>query len=272
VNYLYERLVTQIALSLLPVGLLSSPGLVFSEDISSSLVDSLDLPESHMNYKAAVLFLCLATVHVLSQSSSPQYQPGTITAVAVHRLAPGEQPSDVAKYDLSITIGDTNYLVLYTPPNGAKTVEYSAGLDFLFLVGSDTLTINRGPSGAAELPILRREALPAKNALDWSKAPSQYYSLKLENLTNVLNLSDDQQARIKPILENEAGELRTLWNTPVLSNKDKLNTLEKIVRSSDKKIKPLLSDDQLRILADLRKNQKQELKKRIEEQTASKQN
>ncbi|PWT88177.1 MAG: hypothetical protein C5B55_13560 [Blastocatellia bacterium] len=225
-----------------------------------------------MNHKAAVFLLCLATVQVFCQSSSPKYQPGTITAVAVHQPAPGEQPSDAPKYDLSIVIGDTNYLVLYTPPNGAKTVEYSAGLDFLFLVGSDTLTINRGPTGTAELPILHREALPAKSGLDWSKAPSQYYSLKLENLTKVLNLSDDQQARIKPILENEAGKLRTLWNTTVLSNKDKLNTLEKIVRSSDKKMKPLLSEDQVRILTDLRKNQKQELKKRIEEQTASKQN
>jgi hypothetical protein len=37
-------------------------------------------------------------------------------------------------------------------------------------------------------------------------------------------------------------------------------------------MKPLLSEDQLRILADLRKNQKQELKRRIDEQTASKQN
>jgi hypothetical protein len=225
-----------------------------------------------MIHKAAVFLLCLAPVQVFCQSSAPKYQPGTITAVAVHQPAPGEQPSDALKYDLSIVIGDTNYLVLYTPPNGAKTVESAAGLDFLFLVGSDTLTINRGPTGTAELPILRRETLPAKSGMDWSKAPSQYYSLKLENLTRVLTLSDDQQARIKPILENEAGELRTLWKNSAVSSKDKLNTLEKIVRSSDKKMKPLLSEDQLRILADLRKNQKQELKRRIDEQTASKQN
>lgn len=225
-----------------------------------------------MNQKIAVFLLCLASIQVLGQTSSPKYQPGTITAVTVHQLTPGEQPSDVVKYDLAIRIGDTNYMVLYSPPNGAKTVEYAAGLDFLFLVGSETLTVNRGPSGSIELPILRREELPAKTGLDWSKAPSQYYSLKLENLTNALNLSDDQQAKIKPILEHEAGELRTFWNNPTVTNKEKLNRLERIVRSSDKKIKPLLSADQVRALEDMRKDQKEELKKRIEDQTANKQN
>src|SRR5262249_23263877 len=154
---------------------------------------SLDCRGRYMKLKTVVLLLCLATLEGLCQNSSPKYQPGTITAVSSHQLAPGEQPSDTTKYDVSVKIGDTNYVVLYTPPNGAKTVEYAAGLDFLFLVGSDTLTVNRGPSGPAEMPILRREVGPPETALDWSKAPSQYYSLKLANLTQVLNLSDDQQ-------------------------------------------------------------------------------
>jgi hypothetical protein len=225
-----------------------------------------------MNHKVAVFVFWFATVPVLCQTVSPQYQPGTITAVSAHQTAPGEQASDVSRYDVSIKVGETVYTVLYTPPNGAKTVEYATGLDFLVLVGTNTLTINRGPSGSTELPILRREELPAKTGLDWSKAPSQYYSLKLENLTKVLNLSDDQQARIKPILEHEAGELRTLWNNPTVTSKQKLNSLEKIVRSSDRRIKPLLSNDQVRTLEELRKDQKQELKKHIEERSASKQN
>jgi hypothetical protein len=271
-----EIILTPIATRSRPVTLASGPHLLakgtVNEVLGSILVHSLDPKNWYMKVKTLLLLLCLVTVEGLGQSSAPKYQPGTITAVSPHQLAPGEQPGDVAKYDLSIKVGDTNYVVLYTPPNGAKTVEYAAGLDFLFLVSSDTLTINRGPTGAVEMPILRREGAPAESGLDWSKAPSQYYSLKLENLTKVLNLSDDQQAKVKPILENEAGELRTMWNNTVLSKKDKLNTLEKLVRSSDKKMKPFLTDDQTRILADLRKSQKQELKKRIEEQTASRQN
>jgi hypothetical protein len=218
----------------------------------------------------AVILICAATVSAFCQTPSSKYQPGTITAVSAHQIASGEQASDVVRYDVSIKVGNTVYLVLFTPTSGSNMVEYSVGLDLLVLVGSDTLTFNR--SGATtEVPILRREALPAQGGTDWSKAPSQYFSLKLEHLTGVLNLSEDQQGKIKPILEQEAGELRILWNNPTVSRKEKLNSLEKIVRSSDKKIKPLLSENQVQKLEEMRNEQKVELKKRMAEETASQQ-
>jgi hypothetical protein len=218
-----------------------------------------------------VILIFAATVSAFCQTAPSKYQPGTITAVTAHQAASGEQARDVVQYDVSIKVGDTLYTVLYTPTSGSNMVEYSTGLDLLVLVESDTLTINRSGSGTTSaLPILRREAVPVQSGLDWSKGPSQYFSLKLDHLSKALNLSNDQQAKIKPFLEQEAGELRTLWNNPTVSRKDKLNTLEKIVRSSDKKIKPLLSQDQVQKLEELRKEQKVELKKRIAEETASK--
>jgi hypothetical protein len=225
-------------------------------------------------YKLLIaLLISFVSLPGFCQTTSSKYQPGTITAVAAHQIAPGEQASDVVRYDVSIKVADTLYVVLYTPTNGSNMVEYSPGLDFLVLVGSDTLTFNRSGSGTTtEVPILRREALAAGSGIDLSKAPSQYFSLKLQHLSEALHLRDDQQAKIKPILEQEAGELSQLWNNPAVSRKDKLNSLEKIVRSSDKKIKPLLSVDQVQKLEELRKEQKVELKKRISEETASKQN
>jgi hypothetical protein len=220
----------------------------------------------------AIILVCAATVSAFCQTApSNKYQPGTITAVTAHQIGPGEQASDVVRYDVSIKVADTVYVVLYTPPNGANMVEYSPGLDFLVLVGSDTLTFNRSGSGTTtEVPILRREGRAAESGIDPSKAPSQYFSLKLQHLSEALHLRDDQQAKIKPILEQEAGQLSQLWNNPVVSRKDKLNSLEKIVRSSDKKIKPLLSQDQVQKLEELRKEQKIQLKQRIAEETASK--
>ena len=262
-------------LSLLTVFLLFFPTYVqgLGELVSRRLrLESVPEGTIFMFKPLAISLICLGSVLALSQTSSLKYQPGTITAVQIHQVPPGEPAGDVLRYDVSVKVGDTVYVALYAPPNGAKTIEYAAGLDFLVLVGSDTLTFNRGPSGTTELPILRREVLPATNDPDWSKGPSQYFSLKLDHLSKVLNLSDEQQGRIKPVIEHEAGELRTLWDNPVLSRKEKLNSLEKIVRSSDKKIKPLLSQDQARTLEDLRKQQKLELKKRIEEATASRQN
>jgi hypothetical protein len=87
--------------------------------------------------------------------------------------------------------------------------------------------------------------------------------MKLQNLSESLNLSEDQQRQIKPILEQESGQLQQYWGNPTVSQKDKLKEWEKVVRSSDQKIRPLISDEQWRNLEAMRKQQKQELKKRV---------
>lgn len=71
--------------------------------------------------------------------------------------------------------------------------------------------------------------------------------------------------KIKPILEQETGEVGQILLNPVISRKDKVNRWEKIVQSSDDKIKPLLSQTQLQKLQELRKEQRQDLKKIIAE-------
>jgi len=58
----------------------------------------------------------------------------------------------------------------------------------------------------------------------------------------------------------------------VLSRKEKLNRWEKIVRSSDEKIKPFLSQVQVDKLQELRKGQKQEMKRLLAEQKVTQQN
>ncbi len=69
----------------------------------------------------------------------------------------------MARYDVSVKIGNVLYVILYTPLNGANSVEYSPGIEMLFSVGSDTLTFNSKLSGTTQAPILRREVLPASS-------------------------------------------------------------------------------------------------------------
>ncbi len=220
----------------------------------------------------AVIFLCLSSLSTLGQtSSSNRYQVGTITAVIAHQNAPGETADNVARYEVSIKIASTSYVVLYTPPSGVNSVEYSVGMDRLFLVGSDTLTFNSPLSGKTEVPILRREALPQQKVLDWSKAPSQYFSMKQEHLTDTLDLTDDQRIKIKPILEQEAGEAGQFLWTSVIPAKEKLKRWEKLVAESDAKIKQFLSPTQVDKLLELRRQQKEELRTLVAEQKAGKQ-
>ena len=223
-----------------------------------------------MSNRLLAVLICTASLLALAQTPSSNYQRGTITAGTAHQNAPGESGRDVARYDVSVKVGNTVYVVLFTPPNGSNSVEYATGIDMLFLVGNDKLTFNSMVSGKTEMPILRRETSPAQGGLDWSNAPSQYFSMKLQNLSEKLTLSDDQQAKIRPILEQESGELSPLWNNPVISRKEKLDTLEKVVRASDEKIRPILSQSQREKLQEMRKEQKDQLKKLIADKTAGK--
>jgi hypothetical protein len=77
---------------------------------------------------------------------------GTITEVKAHQ-AGGSGASDVASYDVSVKVGDTIYVVLYTPPLGEIMVKYAAGRDLLVLVGKSTITYNDILGQSHDVPI-----------------------------------------------------------------------------------------------------------------------
>jgi hypothetical protein len=206
----------------------------------------------------------LLTLTSFSQTSSSKYETATILAVAPHAAAEAK-PDDMARYDVSLRVGNDQYVVLYTPPNGANRVEYAAGMDLLVLVGIKTITFSKYGK-TTEVPILSHQPLSPDAKLDMSKVPGQYFSLKMQNLTEKLSLTDDQQTKIKPIVEQESGELSYLWGNPTMSPDDKVKEFEKVVRSSDKKLQPILTPGQIDKLQTMRTEQKAELKKRLAEQ------
>lgn len=219
--------------------------------------------------KCVILILGIfAALAAVCQSSSADYQVGTIMGVTRHPNAPGE--SDLARYDVTLKVGNNVYVVLYSPPEGQNTVQYAAGMDILVLVKDNSIRFNKlGTTG--EAPIEHREALPIEKTVDWSRAPGQYFSMKMQNLTERLSLTDDQRAKIKPIAEQETGELGYVWGNPALSDQDKLKHLEEVVRNSDAKIKPILSREQQAKLEQMRAEQKQELDTLIAQRKAQKQ-
>jgi Spy/CpxP family protein refolding chaperone len=166
----------------------------------------------------------------------------------------------LAQYDVSVRIDDSVYVVRYTPRDGSNIVEHSVGHEFLFRVRENTLTFPEKFGSNTELPIVATKKLPPGPAIDWSKAPGQYFVMKMKNLSRSLNLSDEQQARIKRIAEQESAEAGGVIFTPVVSRKERLSKWEKIVRSSDMKMKPVLTQEQWRKLQEIRKDQKRELK------------
>ena len=98
-----------------------------------------------------LFLICLTTFPAFGQSTS-KYQVGTITEVKAHH-AGGNGASDAASYDVSVKVGATIYVVLYTPPLGEETVKYSAGRDLLVLVGKRTIRYNDILGQSFEVPI-----------------------------------------------------------------------------------------------------------------------
>jgi len=108
-----------------------------------------------------VIGICLAAFPAVSQSKS-KYQVATITEVRPHQAA-GDGASSAASYDVSVKVGDTIYVALYTPPSGENTVKYTAGRDLLVLVGKKTITYNDILGRSFEVPIeSQRPAAGAK--------------------------------------------------------------------------------------------------------------
>jgi hypothetical protein len=100
----------------------------------------------------AILCICFATLPALPQSAS-KWEVGTITEVKIHQAAENAGASDATSYDVSVKVGDTIYVVLYTPPLSEKTVKYAAGRDLLVLVRKSTIRYNDMLGQSYDVPI-----------------------------------------------------------------------------------------------------------------------
>ena len=109
-----------------------------------------------------VILVCLSVLPAFCQVTS-EYQVGTIMAVAPH---PGTAASDssTGNYDVSVKVGKTVYVILYTPPLGNDTVRYVAGRELLVLVGEKTIKFNNQLGGSYEATILSRTTVAAQTS------------------------------------------------------------------------------------------------------------
>ena len=84
--------------------------------------------------------------------STSKYQIAMITEVKP-RQAAGDSASDPTRYDVSVKVGDTIYVVLYTPSLGELPAKYETGRELLVLVGKDTITYNDMLGRSLQVPI-----------------------------------------------------------------------------------------------------------------------
>jgi hypothetical protein len=102
--------------------------------------------------RLGIVFCISLTMFSAFGQSTSKYQVGTITEVKTHQDASGDA-AGAASYDVSVKVGDTIYVVLYTPPLGEETVKYAAGRELLVLVGKRTIRYNDILGQSFEVPI-----------------------------------------------------------------------------------------------------------------------
>ena len=103
----------------------------------------------------SLICICLVTLPVYCESGS-KYEVATITNVKPHQ-AEDNKLSDPVRYDVSVKVADTVYLVLYTDTLGTSTVKYAAGRELLVCVGRDAITYNDILGRSQQVPIISQE-------------------------------------------------------------------------------------------------------------------
>jgi Spy/CpxP family protein refolding chaperone len=78
----------------------------------------------------------------------------------------------------------------------------------------------------------------------------------VQKLGEKLNLSDDQQAQIKPIIADRQQKLQALRSDTSMRGRQKAREAKSILEDSDRKIKAILTPDQQKQYADLEQQMK----------------
>jgi hypothetical protein len=116
------------------------------------------------NVLSVILMIGMVAVSMHGQSPTPnKYVSGTITAVKTHQGKAEASPA-VTRYDISVKVGNTVYVVLYTPPPGTYGAQYSTGTDLLVLVGDKTITFNDVSGVSRAVPIINRSPVSEQSS------------------------------------------------------------------------------------------------------------
>lgn len=67
---------------------------------------------------------------------------------------------------------------------------------------------------------------------------------RLQMMTRQLNLTSDQQDKIKPILEDESQQMQALRADSSLSQQDRMSKMKELREKTNSQIKPVLTSDQ----------------------------
>jgi protein CpxP len=87
---------------------------------------------------------------------------------------------------------------------------------------------------------------------------------RLEELSKQLNLTDDQKAKLKPILQDESQQLQAVRNDASLDHDQKMAKAKEIRGAHKSQIKEVLTPDQQKKWEEMKKEAKEQKEKKSE--------
>jgi periplasmic protein CpxP/Spy len=87
---------------------------------------------------------------------------------------------------------------------------------------------------------------------------------RLEEMSKQLNLTDEQKAKLKPILQDEGQQLQALHSDTSLSHDQKMAKAKEIREAHKSQINSVLTPDQQQKWAEMKKNAKEHKEKQSE--------
>jgi Spy/CpxP family protein refolding chaperone len=90
--------------------------------------------------------------------------------------------------------------------------------------------------------------------------PMESVDDQIKHLSKKLNLTDDQQAKLKPILEDQRKQMEQIHGDSSLSREDRFSKMQALRQSSDTQIKSVLTEEQQKSFDKMRAEQQDRMK------------
>lgn len=98
--------------------------------------------------------ILVVVLPLMSQAPSEKWTVGTVMASKPH---PTTDAASAPRFDVTVRVGRTDYVVLYTERPGTAGVEYAVGRDAPVLVGAKTLSFRDKLGRKVDLPIVSKK-------------------------------------------------------------------------------------------------------------------
>jgi Spy/CpxP family protein refolding chaperone len=106
------------------------------------------------------------------------------------------------------------------------------------------LTVAMACCGIALYAQTQDSGQPMSQGMGGQRRPPMTTDARLQHMTQMLNLTSDQQTKIRPILDNESTQMQSLREATSMPREEKMAKMKSIREATNSQITPILTSEQ----------------------------